>query len=97
MQNFNAKFLTSEKIEESSFFENRFKILGICDKENLIENLKKINARKIVIRGKISPEEYTKMKNEIEYILAKFNGKEKIHIFLDDKNDKILIGKCIDF
>ncbi|CEG11920.1 hypothetical protein MSIBF_A1770009 [groundwater metagenome] len=92
---FNAKFLTSEKIEESSFFENGFKILGICDKENLIENLKKINARKIVIRGKISPEEYTKMKNEIEYTLAKFNGKEKIHIFLDDKNDKILTGKCI--
>ncbi len=91
------KFLTSEKIEESSFFENRFKILEICDKENLIENLKKINARKIVIRGKISPEEYTKMKKEIEDMLVKFNGKEKIHIFLDDKNDKILTGKSIDF
>ncbi|OQX22553.1 MAG: hypothetical protein BWK75_00455 [Candidatus Altiarchaeales archaeon A3] len=91
------KFLTSEKITESNFFENRFKILGISDKKNLIENLKKINAGKIVIRGKIMPEEYTKMKNEIEDILEKFNGKEKIHIFLDDKNDKILIGKCIDF
>ncbi len=91
------KFLTSEKIAESNFFENRFKLLAVCAHENLIENLKKFNAGKIVIRGKIMPEEYTKMKNEVEGILAKFKGKEKIHIFLDDKSDKILIGKCIDF
>lgn len=96
-KNYNAKFLTSEKIKESSFFENRFEILGICAQENLTENLKKFNAGKIVLRGRIMPEEYTKMKNEIENILEKFNGKEKIHIFLDAQNTQILIGKCIDF
>jgi len=42
------------------------------------------------------------MKNEIEGELAmaksQFNGKEKIHVFLDNKNnDQILLGKCIDF
>jgi len=96
---FNYKFLASEKNIKSSFFENRFEILTITDKENLIENLKKFNASKIVIRGKISQEEYKRMKNVIETVLAKFNGKEKIHIFLHDKSksDKILIGKNLNF
>lgn len=96
---YNAKFLTSDEIKESNFFENRFKILGECNKEDLIENLKGLNARKVVIRGRISPERHKKMKKEIESKIERFNGKEKIHIFLNDKNNeknKILIAKCID-
>jgi len=89
---FNEKFLTSENEIKSNFFENRFEVLGICTQKNLIENLKKINARKVVIRGKIMPKEHKKMKNEIERKLD--GGKEKIHIFINGK--KILIGRNID-
>ncbi len=81
MDNRRYVFTCNENIK--NFFGKKYNILSITDKNNLLNELKKLNADKIFFRFNINPEEYYKMKNNIENLLS---GDKNIFIFKNFDN-----------
>lgn len=76
-------FLASDSAIDSSFFENSFKFLTICDKNRLTEELNGFDVGKIVLRAKLQPDEHERMKKGIE---EKLSGTKKLHVFSHGEN-----------
>jgi SAM-dependent methyltransferase len=76
-------FLTSEKLAESPFFRNRFKVVqrGVSAK-NVLAALRNSGAGKVVIRGSMDPDEQVRLKRSLEEDLV---GKKKFHWFADEE------------
>jgi hypothetical protein len=76
--------------ELSSNFLTSYKILAICKNEQkkILESLKKLEAKSVVLRCKIQPEDYWKTRNFYENNLK---GSKTINLFSSEKtNDAIL-------
>jgi len=77
----------------NSAFLTGYEILSKCknDKEIIIQELKKLNAKTVVLNYKVAPEDYWKIRNSYENELS---GNKEICLFIDDKeNDAILTEK----
>jgi len=74
-------FLTSDGLLKSGFFENRFAFLSFFESGRLIETLRALGAGKVVLRGKMQPEEQMRLKEEIE---RRLDGERKLHVFVDE-------------
>jgi len=88
----NKPVLLSDKKITSNFLTG-YKILSTCKNEQneIIQNLKKVEAGKIVLRYNIEPKDYWKIRNLYE---NQIKGNKEISLFIDEKNDKaILCGK----
>jgi len=85
-------FLTSKKKIESGFFKSIFNVLETVDnKFNLILGaLKRHNAKHVVLRFSVSPEQYWDIRKKYEQEL---DGIEKLHLFFFD--DKAVICRLI--
>lgn len=81
MDNRRYIFTSNENIK--NFFGKKYNILSIVNKNNFLNELKKLNAGKIFFRFNIDPDEYYKMKNNIESLLS---GDKNIFIFKNFDN-----------
>jgi len=86
-------FLTSEKQTKSPFFRNSFEVLDGCDfnDHEIIENLKKHNAKEVELRFNVVPQDYWKIRKKYERELT---GVEKIYLF--KSGDKAIIAKRLE-
>lgn len=86
-------YLVSEKQESSSFLK-AYQILSICkdDYVYVLEELKKLNAGKVVLRYSIDPAGYWNIRKRYE---ERLEGKEKIHLFKDYK--KTILCKSLEY
>ena len=82
------KYFVSNDFCESEFLEG-YDILSVCENnfETILENLKKLKARKVILKFKISPEEYWKKRKKYEDNLTK----EGIETFLFVNNNEAII------
>jgi hypothetical protein len=87
---YKTNFVTSEKLIISNFFENSFVVLDKSSKENIVNELHKLDAKKLVIRGKISPEHQKNLKETLE---KQLRGTKKLHMFLE--GDRYLICELL--
>jgi hypothetical protein len=89
----NKPVLLSDKKINSNFLTG-YKILAICKNEqkDILQNLKKIDAGKIVLRYNILPQDYWKIRNSYE---KELNGKREISLFIDDKNNEAILCEKI--
>lgn len=89
----NKPILLSNKKINSNFLTG-YKILTICknEQEEILKNLKNIDARKIVLRYNIEPKYYWKVRNFYENQL---NGKKEISLFINEKNDEAILTEKI--
>ena len=69
-------FTGNENIKK--FFGKNYNILSVTDKNNILKELKKLNANKIFLRFNIDTDEYYKIKNDIDKSLL---GDKNIFIF----------------
>lgn len=69
-------FTGNENIKK--FFGKKYNILSVTDKNNILKELKKLNANKIFLRFNIDTDEYYKIKNDIDKSLL---GDKNIFIF----------------
>jgi len=76
-----GSFLTSDKLIGSGFFENSFVFLSFFERDTLIKTLRSLGAGKIVLRGRLQPDEHKRVKSKIE---EKLSGHRKLHVFLDE-------------
>jgi hypothetical protein len=85
----NKPVLLSNKKINSNFLTG-YKILSICKNEQkeIIQNLKKVGAGKIVLRYNIPPQDYWKIRNSYE---KELNGKREISLFIDDKKGEAIL------
>ena len=90
----NKPVLLSDKIIKSDFLTG-FEILTVCknDEKEILQNLKKFDAGKVILRYNISPENYWKIRNFYE---KQLNGNKEISIFIDDKNNKAILSKKLN-
>lgn len=86
---FHDDFLTSEEVVTSPFFKNSFELLAIVDKDNLIQKLKSLDAKKVVLRGRLDPGQQLEIKRDIE---SELSGTKKLHVFF---KEKIIIARCL--
>lgn len=83
---FNFPLLTS------NFFENRFEVLADCKAGELVPALKKLGAGKIVLRGRLAPDEQIRMKKTLE---SQLSGEKKLHAFIEPA--RCLVCRSLDF
>ncbi len=74
----NKRYVFTGNKNIKNFFGKKYNILSVTDKNNILGELKKLNAKKIFLRFNITPEEYYKMKNSVENLLS---GDRNIFIF----------------
>lgn len=82
-------FLTSEETVTSPFFKNSFELLMATDEDNLIQTLKSLDAKKVVLRGRLDPDQQLEIKRDIE---SELSGTKKLHVFF---KEKIIIARCL--
>lgn len=88
----NKPVLVSKEILNSNFL-TPYSIISTCsnEKKEILKNLKKINAGKIVLRYNVNPKDYWKIRNFYENQL---NGTKEISLFINEsKNEAILCEK----
>ncbi|MDO8627701.1 MAG: hypothetical protein Q7K42_04500, partial [Candidatus Diapherotrites archaeon] len=95
---FNERFFTADKISESGFFKNSFKILKTIplteSNRIVVDELRELDANRIVLRGKINQEEFYDKKKKIESQIEK--GSKKLHVFFDEPvKGQIIIAERI--
>lgn len=73
----NKKYLTSNKLIESAFLKT-FKVIKKCEQQNLVKELKKLKAGKIILRGVIPEGQFREETMQIE---KKLEGKLVYQIF----------------
>jgi len=80
--------LSNKKIESN--FLTGYKIEKICknNKKEILQELKKIGAGKIILRYNVNPEDYWKVRNFYENQLQ---GNKEISLFIDDKNNEAIL------
>ncbi len=85
----NKPILLSDKIIKSDFLTG-YKILATCKNEQkeILQNLKKINAKKVELRYNINPKDYWKIRNFYENQLE---GNKEISLFIDEKNNEAIL------
>ena len=78
----------NEKIK-SNFLEG-YEIISTCknNQEEILENLKKINAKKVELRYNIEPKDYWKFRNFYENQL---NGIKEISLFTNESKDEAIL------
>ena len=88
-------FFTSINLIKDPIFKNSYKIETILetsfentDRKILIEELKKLGAKKVVLRVKIDPDKYYSLKKELEKDLG---GTKKLHLI--ELNKKVILCK----
>ncbi|MDD4983606.1 MAG: class I SAM-dependent methyltransferase [Candidatus ainarchaeum sp.] len=88
-------FFTSTNLIKDPIFKNSYKIETVLetsfentDKNILIEELKKLDAKKVVLRIKIDPDKYYSLKKDLEKDLE---GTKKLHII--ELNKKVILCK----
>lgn len=81
--NLNKPVLLSNK-EFKSHLLTSFKIINICknEKEEILWQLKKIRAKKVILRYNVLPQDYWKIRNFYE---KQLNGKVEINLFASEK------------
>ena len=79
----NKRYVFTSNKNIKNFFGKKYKILSITDKNNMLSELKKVDANKIFLRFNIDPREYYKMKNNVENLLS---GDKNIFIFKNLNN-----------
>ena len=86
-------FLSNNKV--NSPFLEQYKILLTCENkfETIIENLNKLEARKVVIRYPIDAKEYWNERKKYEHELK---GDKEFHIFKNDKNKEAIICEKLE-
>ena len=86
-------FLSDNKV--NSPFLEQYKILLTCENkfETIIENLNKLEARKVVIRYPIDAKEYWNERKKYEHELK---GDKEFHIFKNDKNKEAIICEKLE-
>lgn len=75
-------FLTSKEEIKSPFFKNSFQFLAETTMKELPEKLRKLDAKKVVLRGRMDPEEQLSLKHNLESGLV---GTRKLHVFMGKK------------
>lgn len=85
----NKRYFTSNKHTKSNFITG-YKIISIVKNsfEEILKELKKIDAKKVILKFKISPEKYWEERKKYE---EKLSGKEEIYLFLN--KDEAIIAK----
>jgi len=85
--------LSNNKIKSN--FLTGYKIIAKCKNEQkeILENIKKIGAGKVVLRYNINPEDYWKERNFYEKQLT---GKKEISLFINDKNNESILCEIIN-
>jgi hypothetical protein len=84
-------FVSNE--EKKSYFITCYKIIKICEtkKEKILQELKKVGAKKVILRYTINPKDYWKIRNFYEKELT---GRKEINLFVNEnQNEAILCEK----
>jgi 16S rRNA G966 N2-methylase RsmD len=90
----NKPVLVSDKKINSNFLTG-YKVLTTCKNEQkeILQNLKEMNAGKIVLRYNIEPKDYWKVRNFYENQLI---GRKEISLFVDEKNNEAILTEKIN-
>jgi hypothetical protein len=85
----NKPVLVGNEKVKSNFLEG-YEIISTCknNQEEILENLKKINAKKVELRYNIEPKDYWKFRNFYENQL---NGIKEISLFTNESKDEAIL------
>lgn len=85
----NKPVMLSKEKKKSNFLEG-YEIISICknNQEEILENLKKINSKKVELRYNIEPKDYWKVRNFYENQL---NGNKEISLFINESKDEAIL------
>ena len=79
----NRTYLTSNNLVKNNFFKNIFIVLKSCNKKNVNNELKKLNAKEIILKEGINPKDYWNEKNNYEKNL---NGNKRFYLIVVGKD-----------
>ena len=83
-------FLTSDGLLRSPFFKNSFELLALVKEDQLVPTLQSFDAKKVVLRGRLEPDQQLRLKHSIE---SKLSGTKKLHVFF---RDTLLVAQCLE-
>jgi 16S rRNA G966 N2-methylase RsmD len=85
----NKPVMLSKEKKKSNFLDG-YEIISICknNQEEILNELKKINTKKVELRYKIEPKDYWKIRNFYENQL---NGNKEVSLFIQEKSNEAIL------
>jgi len=80
--------------EKKSYFFTKYKITRICEnrKEKILQELKRIEAKKVILRYNVNPKDYWKTRNFYE---EELEGRKEINLFINEKQNEAIFCEKI--